>query len=129
EERADAPWPLVPKLERSLGDGGKAPDAGADDDAGAAPVRLVLGGPAGVAHRLVGCGHGVEDEVVDPPLILRAHHLVRVEGALDLRPALAAAVDARDLAGYLAGIVGRIEGADPVRARAAGEDGRPGPLV
>src|SRR5206468_3551452 len=87
--------------------------AGADDDAGAALLVFVLRRPVGVAHGLVAGGHGVEDEVVDPALLLGAHHLVGIEGAGHVRAAAAAAVHTRHLTSDLAGVVGGVEGRDP----------------
>ena len=49
---------------------------------GALALRLVLGRPAGVAHRLVGGGHRVEDEGVDLALVLGRHPVVGVERAV-----------------------------------------------
>src|SRR5262249_11930850 len=62
------------------------------------------------------------DEVGDPALVLGRHHLVRIERALDVRPAAAAAVDAGHLAGDLAAVAGRIERGDAPGARAPGHD-------
>ncbi len=90
------------------------------------PLALVLGRPVRVLHRLVGGGHGVEDEIVDAPLLAGAHHLVGIERAVDIRPAAAAARHARHLAGDLAGVVAGVEGGDPASAGLAGQEGRPG---
>ncbi len=125
EEGAHAPRPLLVQLQRRLFDGAEAADSRADDDARALARSLVLGRPASVAHRLVGGGDRVQNEVVDPAAVLGGHHLVRVEGTLDVRPAAPASIDARDLAGHLAGVVARIEGRDAARARTALEDTLP----
>src|SRR5205085_1759584 len=81
----------------------------------------LAGHPAAILHRLVGGGDGVEDEVVDPALVLGRERLVGIEGARHVRAAAAAAIHPGDLAGHLAGVVGRIEGADAACAGLAGE--------
>jgi hypothetical protein len=125
-KNGDTAGPLVAQLHRGVGDGVQAADAGSQNDAGAAALGLVLGHPVRIAHRLIGGGHRIEDEVVDPPLLAGAHGLVRVEGAVDVRPAAAAAVDPRHLASDLAGVVRRIKGADSPGAGLAGQKRGPG---
>jgi len=49
----DAARPLVAQLQGRLGDAGEAPDARADDHAGAQFALFVDVGEAGVLHRLV----------------------------------------------------------------------------
>src|SRR5665213_4515677 len=128
EERADPPGTFLVQFYGGVGDGRKSADPRADIDPGTAAIRLVLRRPAGIAHRLVGGGHGVEDEIIDPALVLRAHHLPGVEGARDIGAAASAPIDAGNFAGDLAGVVGRIEGGDPAGPRTAGENGFPGGL-
>jgi hypothetical protein len=96
------------------------------------PVRhlssSVSGNPARILHGFVGGGDAVQDEVVDALLVARAHGQVGVERALDVGAAAAASIDARHFAGHLAGVFGRIEGRDPVRAGLAGQDVLPGDI-
>ncbi len=128
EERAHPAGPLFVQLDRSPLDGGEPADARADHDPGPLAVLLGLRLPARVLHGLVGRGDGIEDEIVDPPLVAGGEGLVGIEGARDVRPAAAAAVHTRHLAGDLAGIVGRIEGGYPPDSGLAGQDGGPGDL-
>ena len=53
-------------------DGGQTADAGADHGAGAQLVLVRRIGPAGVLHGLLGRGDAVQDEIVDPALVLGA---------------------------------------------------------
>jgi hypothetical protein len=122
EKGADPPRALGLKLQCGVGDGGEAADARADDHPGAFALVLVLRRPAGILHSLIGGGDGVEYEVVDPPLLAGRQCLIWIEGALDIGTAAAASIHPRDLAGDLAPVTGRIEGADPVRAGFARED-------
>ncbi len=118
EERRHPPRPLVAQHQSGVGDGREPADARADDHPGPQPVFLVLRRPVGIAHRLRGGGHGIEDEAIDLAALLGRHPVVGVEGAV--RP-----VAERNFAGDGAGQVRRIEARDPSCARMAREQPRP----
>src|SRR3954451_5020544 len=113
EEWRHAPRPLFLQHKRGLGNAFDAADAGADHDAGAPLILVVLGLPTGIVHRLLGRGHRIDDEVVNLALLLRLHPLVGIVGAVS-------AVAARDYTGDLAGDIGyvkRVDVLDPAFAR------------
>ena len=117
EERADPARAALLELDRGVGDGAEAADAGADQHAGALPVVLVDGLPAGVRDRLDRGGEAVDDEQVVLARLLGRDHRVDVEVAL----AVAARHQARDLGRQ---IVDR-EAVDPADAALA--CGQPAP--
>ncbi len=92
EERRDAARPFFLQRERCLGDTFDAADAGADHDAGPGLIVVTRRLPAGMLDRLTGGAHRIDDELVDPALLLRLHPLVGIVGPVG-------AIAARDLAG------------------------------
>ena len=94
-------------------------DARADQHAGTDLILIGGGLPACVGQGLGGCGHGIDNKVVDFALLLRLHPVVWVEGAV-------AAVAAWDLAGDLAGQVGDVEILDALGRILAGGQPLPG---
>jgi hypothetical protein len=74
--------------------------------------------PAGILDRHVGGGHGIDDELVHAPLVLRRHPVVGVE-----QPGFAVA--ARDLRRHPRRQVGDIERLDRADARFAGQQPPP----
>ena len=116
-ERADAARALLVQDDGGVGDRLEAANAGPDHHASAfARLDIVLAGrPARVGDRLVGGGHGVEDELVDAPAFLGGRRLVGIEG---VRIALAAAAPCHPghLRGDAAGQVRGVEGVDRTRA-------------
>ena len=103
EEGTDAPRALVLERQGGVRDPLQAANAGADHDAGAFALGLVVGCPAGILDRLLGGRHAVEDEVVDLAAVLRLHVVVGVEVAVGGRPL-------GHLARHLGGQVRDVEG-------------------
>ena len=128
EEGADPAGAFFVQLDAGLFDRRQAANARADDDAGPFAALIILRRPSGVAHGFVGRGDGVEDEIVDPPLILGRHDGVGIEGAFHVGAAAAPAVDPRHFAGDVAGIVAGVEGGDVPGAGLAGQERLPGDL-
>src|SRR5581483_1290714 len=105
EKRAHPARSLLGKEKGCLFDALQAPDARADQHAGADLVLVSSGLPARVVERLLGGAHGIDNEVVDLALLLGLHPVVRIERAVR-------AVPVRDLAGNLARQVRDVETLD-----------------
>jgi hypothetical protein len=60
----------------------KPADARPDHHAGAQRGSVGFGLPAGIAHRLLGGGHAIQDEVIDLAAVLRLHPVIGIEGAV-----------------------------------------------
>ena len=73
EERADPPRTALLELDRGVRDRAEAADAGADQHPGALARGLVLGLPAGVAHRLDRGRDAVDDEQIVLARVLGRH--------------------------------------------------------
>ena len=120
EERRDAARPFLVQGDRGVVDPAEAADAGADQDAGLDLLLISARAPIGVAERLGRGAHGVDDEIVDAPLLLGVHPVVGTEGVRR--------VAARHLGGDLARQVRNVETRDPGRSRFAGDEPAPGRL-
>ena len=70
EEGRDPPRPFFVQLDGGRANGVEAADTGSDDNPGPFAIMIVFGRPARVPYGFVGGGHGVEDEIVDPALVL-----------------------------------------------------------
>ncbi len=106
--------------QRFLLDPRQPADARADRDAGAEALLLAHVGEAGILDRLAGGVEAVDDERIDLALDLVIDALVGIEAVFVL--------GRLDLAGDLAGVVGRVEAGDRRRPALAGEDVGPGRL-
>ena len=119
EERRHAPRALVADDQRGFLDRAQPADARPDHNPGAHPALLVLGHPVRVAHRLIGGGNAVEDEIIDLAALFREHVGIGVERAVR-------AVAIGHLAGILRGHVGRVEPGDRTGTGLTVKDAAPG---
>src|SRR5947209_460529 len=78
EERRDTARTFVGKHERGLGDAFDAANTRPDHHAGCDLVFVLRWFPAGMLDRLARGAHRVDDEVVDPALLLRLHPLIGI---------------------------------------------------
>ena len=107
EKRRDAARSFFMQGHGGVVDAAKSADSRADQDPGLDLLLIGLGRPFGVAQRLRRGAHAVNDEVVDPALLLGLHPVVGVEGV--------GRVSTRHLRGDLAGQVRNVEVLDPRR--------------
>src|SRR5437660_5377912 len=82
EERRDAARALLLQGDRGIGNPLDAADAGSDHHAGGDLVFIARRLPAGMFDRLARRAHRVDDEVIDPALLLRLHPLIGIVGAV-----------------------------------------------
>ena len=117
EKRRDAARPFLMQGHGGVVDAPKSADSRADQYPGLDLLLVGLRGPFGVAQRLRRGAHAVNDEVVNPALLLELHPVVGVEGV--------GSVSARHLRGDLAGQVRDVEVLDPAGPRLAGQKPAP----
>ncbi len=118
EKRADALRAFVGEQQRGLLDTLQAADTRADQHARCSAILIGFGVPAGVVERLLGGGHGVDDEIIDLALFLRLHPFVGIVGAVGVGAA-------RNGTGDLAANVRNVELSDPARAAFARDQSLP----